>query len=172
MGIGNKLRESRKTIQPTGNRAEMNQLSPRQWECNISTASETSLSKYPMRDSSDVNPSVRETACIWCQVQWLCTFYSWWKTNQYSQWAQGTRTEAHVSFRVRLIPSLTRLSTMAKFLLTSKGAGGDLRRRQVHPQSVGRLSALPHWSKVRPLPWLMPTCCWEWPLSQWPHHRG
>lgn len=82
-------RESRKTIQSTGHRAEMNLRSHHHSANAVSIQLvKHSLSKYPMQN---LNPSVHEIASIWCQFQLLCTLYSRWKTNLHSQWAQGTR---------------------------------------------------------------------------------
>lgn len=132
---GNHVEEERE--QPSGNRAETNQRSHHH--------SENVLSVQLVKPSHLM--SIQVSRCPFYVVWWLCTLYGWWKTDQYSWWAQGTRTKAHNRLRVRFISFLNQLLTRTKLLLISKGVESDLSNDQRHPQSVGRFSRLPHWSK-------------------------
>lgn len=111
-----------------------------------------------------------------CPVWWLYILYSRWEMQQYSLWAQGTGTKAHINFEMRFISPLTQLSTMTKCLPTSKRAEGDLLRCQMirdHTVSGKALTSPPLVQGAASLPWLIPTSYPEWPHhSTWLLHHG
>lgn len=169
-------KETRKVTEPL--ERNKSKISPLQWDCSTYKASGTSISKYLVQVLPGVTQGVHEIAPMWCPVWWLYILYSWWEMEEYSQWAQGTGTKAHIYFRMRLISPLTQLPTMTKCLPTSKRAEGDLLRCQMirdHTVSVKAFTSPPLTQGAASLPWLIPTSCPErpchstqWLLHHWP----